>query len=510
MPRELPRREIEHQTEAKDLFEKKEGEIKTRGFQNSTRWSGAIGKPLPHGHPDLSKFSAQFQGTVAGLKKIANRRVIGSHRDAEWKPRTEKARGDLPGLWNDVKLDLASRAGTSADPQTAKRLNTALDLLELAEQRGGLGTRLEEWNELVSSRNYSWDLLAETAGQIQQGIEFCEQVAKESFGDTYGRGMEVEMIFALDAIASEITREADEILSSSRGLVLDPGKPFDAVVERFKDVSPRTGITGRLHDAFEGGTVAQNWVGELPEPMQKASATKDLSQALETWQAAAKEGRDVILYTDAHQAEDEQEAAENLDNAAEAIVKSIKSLTNYAPGTSPDQISMALHVYQRMGEEILAQHRDLSKHVCYSPEARKTLRGGVYFNELINTVANLEAAEPGKSVYSSARFNQGKLDVFWRQGKDSVDKGLRSAGHSALADEFAKTVGQGLENLLASWNKRDNQTSYRLAWEVTANLRDLKRRSEGLLKGAPAQRDYVRSALDAIADCIAVDLQEAS
>jgi len=505
--RELPRREIEHKPEAKTLFEEREAEIKPRGFKNSTRWSGTIGKPLPDGHPNLSKYSAQFQGTVEALKKSADFGGIGGQRAAAlWKPRIEKARVDLGGFWNDVKLELGSRAGTSANPDTAKRTNTALDLLEVAEQRGGLGTRLEQWNELVSSQMYSYDLLAETAGEIKQGIEFCKEMVKEAFDRELGLGKEAEknrsdLISALDAIASEIAREADKILGGegSQGSRVDPGKPFDAVRERFKDVSPRTGITERLHDAFEGGTVAQNWVGELPESMQKDSATQRLSQSLEDWQAAAQKVRDVL--SEEHEDGDEEKAAKALDAAAGDTVKWIKSQST--TGASPDQISMALHVYQRIGEEILAQHRDLSKQVL-SIQARQTLRDAVNYQELLYTVTKLRTGSPGDSVYFKAHysFGQGKLDEFWRQGKDSVDKGLRSA-NPKLADEF-KTVGQNLENLLARWTKRDSQTSYKLAWEVTANLRDLKQRSEGL---PPAQRDYVRSALDAIADCIAEDIQ---
>ena len=503
-PRELPRREIEHKTEATHLFEEREAEIKPRGFKNSTLWSGTIGKPLAHGDPNLSKFSAQFQDTVAALKKSADFGGIGGQRAAAlWKPRIEKARVDLGGFWNDVKLELGSRAGTSANPDTAKRTNTALDLLEVAEQRGGLGTRLEQWNELVSSQMYSYDLLAETAGEIKQGIEFCKEMVKEAFDRELGLGKEAEinrsdLISALDAIASEISREADKILGEE-GSRLDPGKPLDAVRERFKDVSPRTGITERLHDAFEGGTVAQNWVGELPESMQKDSATQRLSQSLEDWQAAAQKVRDVL--SEEHEGGDEEQAAKALDAAAGDTVKWIKSQST--TGASPDQISMALHVYQRIGEEILAQHRDLSKQVL-SIQARQTLRDAVNYQELLYTVTKLRTGSPLDSVYSKAHysFGQGKLDEFWRQEKDSVDKGLRSA-NPKLADEF-KTVGQNLENLLARWTKRDSQTSYKLAWEVTANLRDLKQRSEGL---PPAQRDYVRSALDAIADCIAEDIQ---
>jgi hypothetical protein len=83
MPRELPRREIERKTEAKDLFERKEGEIKARGFLNSTRWSGTIGPHLPDGHPDLSKFSAQFGRTVAAPEKKRRLWGIGGNK-APW------------------------------------------------------------------------------------------------------------------------------------------------------------------------------------------------------------------------------------------------------------------------------------------------------------------------------------------------------------------------------------------------------------------------------------------
>jgi hypothetical protein len=513
MGRDLPRREIEHQTEAKDLFEKKEAEIKPHGFQNSTRWSGTIGQPLPHDHPNLSKYSAQFREKVEDLKNIAKVGAPGGRAAlARWK-RTERARGDLAGLWNDVKLELGSRPFTSANPETAKRSNTALDLLEVAEQRGGLGTRLDQWNELVSSQMYSWDLLAETAGEIKQGIEFCKEMVDQGFGDISGLGNEAQinrkdLIDALEAIASEIAREADEILSDSRGFSLNhpPSKFIDAILERFRDVSPRTGITERLHDAFEDATVAQNWVEGLPASMHmQNSATQDLSNSLAAWLDAAGGCRE-LAYDHAHQEEDEKEAAEKLEAAAGAIAESINSLTDYSSDTPPDQISMAHHLYIAMAKEIMARHQQLSKGLN-SLEAREILMGKTNFGGLIRTAVDLEAAEPDESVYSSAHhwFSKGELGEFWRQEKVSVDKGLRSA-NPALADEFARTVGQDLQNLLVSW-PTGGETSDTHAWEVTAMLRDLKQRSEGLLKSAPAQRDYVRSAIDAIADCIAEDLQ---
>jgi hypothetical protein len=174
--------------------------------------------------------------------------------------------------------------------------------------------------------------------------------------------------------------------------------------------------------------------------------------------------------------------------------------------TPPDQKSIARYVYITMAKEIMARHQELSKEFMYSQKGIDILRGQENFGGLIKTVVDLDA-EPDISVYSSAHQwdSKGQLGEFWRQGKASVDTVLRSA-NSELADQFANTVGQDMENLLASVK---GTVSDAVLWEATAKLRDLKQRS-GLVLGAraPAQWDYVRSAIDAIADCIAEHLQQ--
>lgn len=498
MPRELPRREIEDPKTVEPQYKQNEHELGKNGLKNTSRWKGDKKTPTS---PDLTssqEYSAQFQTTVDELKKIANFGVVlGSQRAAEsWKKAAENARSDLGGFWNDVKQEVAYE--TRGDPQRDARLKTTLDWLELAERDGGLSTWLEQWNNTVSSP-WSWAMVVDSVGEIKQGITFCKKIIEGGMGDLKDDPSRLKLLFALDAVGSEITRQAPEIIS---GKQLDSGKPFDGVVERFKGVSPRTGISGRLHDAIEKGNLHQTWANELPDAIRHNSATDGLSDSLKTWQDKADTVRDVM--SGPHTSQNEDEAAKELDAAAEAIIKNINSLTKYGPGTpfertgyqAVDQISMALHVYQRMAAEILAQHRELWKQAT-SNVAKKTLRGGVYFQDLIHTAANLEAAEPGKSMYSSARdwASKGRLDEFWRRGKDSVDTG------------FAKAVGQDLETLLTRWTKRTTETSYPLAWELIANVRSLKSRSETLLANAPTQRDYIRSVLDTIADLIAADLQ---
>jgi hypothetical protein len=179
------------------------------------------------------------------------------------------------------------------------RLNQALDSLELAERNGGLGTWLEEWNAVLTHpEGWSWDQIEESITNIKNGIQFCKEMVDAGI---YRRGedpttveIREQLHFALDAIASEIARQADEI---SKGNPVDAGKELDAIVERLKETSPRAGIEERLHTAFEATNPDeapdQKWVSELPEPVKQVVDHAAISEAVRTWQDCAVEVREI-------------------------------------------------------------------------------------------------------------------------------------------------------------------------------------------------------------------------
>src|SRR5215475_13874827 len=102
--RELPRREIDPKTEL--LYVKKEPEIfNKKNIRNSTRAGGKPRNPLPDGHPQLPQFEVEFKRTVDDLKNLDKFGWVFREEGEVWKARTARARGDLPGFWNDVKVE---------------------------------------------------------------------------------------------------------------------------------------------------------------------------------------------------------------------------------------------------------------------------------------------------------------------------------------------------------------------------------------------------------------------
>jgi hypothetical protein len=277
-------------------------------------------------------------------------------------------------------------------------LNTSLDFLELAEREGGLSTWLEQWNDMLFSP-WSWDTLAESAGKIKQGIEFCKEMVREGFGDLTRMGNEPlknrsDLLFALDAIALEITSQAEAVLAGNR---LDLGKPFDSITLRLRELSPRAGIEAHLHDACAKGNLALTWAAELPDAIRQngeaAGLSSGLSDALTRWQLAVDNVRDIV--SSEHAESDEAQAADTLNTVATQMAQNFTDLIAAATSPSrafdPDQISLSLQVYKRLATEIIEQHKALAAQLG-ELSARRTLVNGTGTQGLSRF--NFERSEP--------------------------------------------------------------------------------------------------------------------
>jgi hypothetical protein len=365
---ELPRREIER-TKIEPEYRKKEIEFKqNRRLQNTRRWTGVLKEKTNLSEHDIQQNSAQFRQTTADLKSLAkfDGGGIAAHRAAEsWKQLTRRGSGDLAGLWNDVKQELASRSKGNGSVADA-RLNNALDLLEIAEREGGLSTWLDQWNQMFHESKMGWDALTESIDNIKQGIAFCREMALEGFGNISNLGADVlnnrtDLVFALDAIALEIVSQAERYRN---GTMLHPD-PFDGIRERLTGVSPRASIKEQVASNLKSGTLEKTWAYELPDAIRKNSDITGLSTSLRDWQDKATE-LNGVLNTE-HQEGDEVRAAKDLADATMQAWRDADRLAKVATtstfGHHPDDISLAMSMYDRLIRELVSNQREALKRV---------------------------------------------------------------------------------------------------------------------------------------------------
>src|SRR5262249_22599435 len=147
------------------------------------KWSGVEKQPTVLAENLVAGLKTRVAKRNGDLKGLATFEGLPSNSQAvqSWVERAKTMRGDLPGFWNDHKSDLADRIGAKNSPAD-QRLKRALDMLEVAEGSGGLGSRLEQWNEMLK-KGFDWGMVDEASAEITNGIAFCRSVVKETFGD---------------------------------------------------------------------------------------------------------------------------------------------------------------------------------------------------------------------------------------------------------------------------------------------------------------------------------------
>jgi hypothetical protein len=103
-----------------------------------------------------------------------------------------------------VKLVLEAGRPRSKDPSPEQiNLDRLLDLLELAEQKGGIGDWLARWNAMMRDPSQRTDIsrMADMAESIRSGIEFQKALIRE---------LELLAISLLNSIAYEISRSTTQ------------------------------------------------------------------------------------------------------------------------------------------------------------------------------------------------------------------------------------------------------------------------------------------------------------
>jgi hypothetical protein len=512
------RHERKVEPEAKAEYAEKERKIETeRNIKNSRLWSGVPRESVHLAGAAIQQHSSAVKAANNDLKTLANFQGKQNEVADQWKAKAQKCRGDLPGFWNDFKHELGCEVG---DRAAAPGLNGVLDLLELAEQKGGLGTWLEEWNVVLTKQGgWSWDLIEESITNIKVGIQFCKAmldagIERDRRGDATTRGIREKLHFALDAIASEIARQVDEIYNGNR---VDVGKDLDAVVERLKEASPRAQIDERLHVAFEAGNAHKKWYTELPDPVKRVlNGGEAVSKALEDWQGRADDVKEIAEQIGFGFDYPDIDAAGELDAAASAFSKKM-SWPNWPIEKSLDKdaISIAVHVQRQMCNQMIERQKQLAKSLR-SEAARHVLEEGDGVERLSFFVKTLRPYEQSlkTSYYQAGEFvKQGKAGDYWDRIKDEMDQQFGTPGgvyYDPQTDQKLKAalrpepdLGKLLKNWSTKWNSEPDMR-YQLTWQLIATLRRYKQIGDTVLKEAKQDkaRTFLMTNLDALTDVI--------
>src|SRR5262249_7129040 len=176
--------------------------------------------------------------------------LAGKARQAE----ARSSATDLAGYFNDAKLALEVGRSRSNSPDPAEiALDQLLDCLELAEQKGGIGHWLAQWNAMMRDPNATQDITrrADIAQSIRAGIEFQKEMLRELQGTWRGESVAepaeaVDVPQLLDTIADEIARQSEEALYNDR---FETASKLEAARNTLKRTGIRESTAERLRQA---------------------------------------------------------------------------------------------------------------------------------------------------------------------------------------------------------------------------------------------------------------------
>jgi hypothetical protein len=550
----LPRRAIDV-PKVDPEYRKEVTRVETKKIKNTKQWHGVVKEPLPENDPQLSVKRTEFQAATKKLKSLVDPGglVIG-HRDL-WarNQKAREARGDLAAYWNDAKFELASRMSTLVDGPAKAAVQKTLEWLEMAEREGGLGTWLEAWNAAANSTfggrrdgasagavNRSWLEFAEAIQNISTAIEFCKEIIKDGLGTLVTDPNFNSPLEALDAIGSEIARQAEEIASTGR--CSKPPEPFEIIRERFKLLSERILVSDRLRAGVENAKSQQAFTDEIPDNVRQviADKLKEAEGCLALWDQKVNALRELLKKSKGDGSEAQlagvvSYACKELKDRLWELCYVVRHGVLQAK-FRPEEASLALNANARVAEEIAAQLERLAYQCDF--EIREDLLATA--EALRGIKDRAKDQEPDNSIWYFCRKakEQGKLPEFWIGAKKGIDKALREPASGmyniARADMFAAGTRDELESLLSCWTNRNDPAflatmqnklselgipldlenfsekdfTYTLGWKLIASLRQARQLSEALFANLPQPLATLNSSLDSLAQIVFEDLPQ--
>jgi hypothetical protein len=535
--RELPRREIS--TKSEKTFEEKRKDIEKKTPHR-------IGEnPRNHKAKARRELAADLLLQINGSLDNASQRLrslatvrrgsIDTTEAAKWRETVSAYRGDLSGFWNDIKVEVAGRGGSSTAENNL--ISTAADLLEAAERKGGLSGWLDRWKDAIAApgNELSWEELGDLADRVRAGIEFCTALVDEAFGSQTAGRSRTNLHLALDAIAAEVAREIEAFRKMDRIGVA--GTELEAVKDRLKVQDRRAGVEERLHQAWTARPkgLGAKCVAEVPGIMREAQKVQSAAHLIEGWRSQAADVEKYINTTDVDP-DDLRNAAKTLDAASRALCTKIRDMYTVDPSMSgtdnlgPTRHSNLCFVLRQIASELVELQVNLGNRTL-DQEAKDALLHGAGLKQIRSAggfIENYDQTQNKASIYTSVRDARelartaptnpaaGFGRLTWSNPcKYTMTKlGEKSfPGYDpALATRFQnEIIGVGdLDKSLDRWGARQPGETYGLAWELVAGLRDHKRKIEAMFPVSNPLREFLGYNLDAITGVVAGDLKRES
>ena len=306
MPAERPRyepRRIEEgprkgEFEFEEPYTRAEEELKTKEIKNTER--PQPGKPPSAPGVEITiRLQRELSDTGKTLKSQFQADSFLEQPDAEaWKTRVAKCGGDLGGYFDNWKFEAVSRAPRVGYHEVDKDLKQLVDVLGIAEVRGGLGGWLDQWYDVVQTRD--WDQMAQVAKAIGDGIVFTKGLVDRRYTGFAGSDVEKadlqpdirELRSVLNAMAFEVARHIDRAITGGIPDVAGRAGAVREALERNSDRARETAEVRAHVDARDASTKVPELSGNLDLDVDVTQRLLQAKGFLGRWDFAAADVSD--------------------------------------------------------------------------------------------------------------------------------------------------------------------------------------------------------------------------
>jgi hypothetical protein len=554
MPKELPRHELkkEFRKESEGTYREAELSATHRGHSLDRDIKNPEKRQARSATRVLEEALRSLTDANIGLAKLysgSGEGFLGTPGGEDWKAKARACGTDLAGYFNDNKLVLEAGRPRSKDLSPEQiDLQRLLDCLELAEQKGGIGDWLAQWNALMRDPFQRTDIsrMADIAESIRAGIEFQKALIRE-LDLLEKEGVEVppeadEGISLLNSIAYEISRQLGEALNNR----FEAGSKLAGARNTLKRNSDRERLGETVRQAIEKQSVNETmakWSSRSAGSTTISPIIDPVVSNLMEWDKAATQMSELVQTVgtaDYPGAATEKATAKLLNQRGEVVknigkaVDDIFNLNIALPGRDGISIvgkEQVLFTLGQIANGLFEKQRSYAKQLT-NQDAREILVLGASAMATVCATIEKKRQDPHLPRFHERAITAGKsgtLREFWSTNRDKILQevkergGADPAGKTALADLDA-LFKDNLGGKLDEWFKRQKNPDdvYGLAWQLVATLREYQKSATRILNEwmdsfatgdknrgvAQLCRESMDQLLDSIIAAVAQDLDE--
>jgi hypothetical protein len=511
MPKEPPRHELRKETfsnEHEGTYKEAERSARAREHSPERDLRNPEKRTARSATRVLEEALQSVTAANNGLAKLyagPNEGFLDAQGGKDWKAEARACGTDLAGYFNDYKLALEAGRPRSKNPNPEQiRLDRLLDWLELAEQKGGIGDWLAQWNALMKDPYQRNDIsrMADIADSIRAGIEFQKALIREldllGKEDIQGPPEAKEVLSLLNSIAFEVSRQLGEGLSKH----FEAGSKLVVARNTLKRNSDRESRAEAVRQAMENLSVSESLEKWYPESTTLNTLTylhfrrcldlvvRDLRQ----WETAATQLTAIIQTVGTPeypgQATEKSIAKRLIEQSkmVDTIGEAVGTLTSLNITLPTDGISLfgvehLLFTLSRIASGILEKQRSFATQLMDRNVKEDLI---LHASQMATVCAKIEERRKDSRIpqyYEKAltAAKDGRLRGFWSNVRDLILADIKNlegagpAGKTALA-ELDTLFTDNLGGKLDEWSKRQNKPEdiYGLAWQLVATLREYK------------------------------------